>query len=250
MLSPRYLVPNGITAFSMLLAIWSIVHAIDGSYDQAAWCTVWCVLLDRMDGVAARLLRASSRFGQEFDSLADLLAFCVAPSVLSYVLLTREARYTPSGLPRSAVLAVIALYFLCGAIRLARYNVTLEDAPGWFRGLPTTFAGGLVASGLLAARSQGFDAAAWGVPLGLPALLAICALLMISTFWMRKEVWPRSRILLGIGISSMVLLYGLGFAHRWPECIFLILVSYSVIGFLIGVVRRPAPRVDHATAAP
>jgi CDP-diacylglycerol---serine O-phosphatidyltransferase len=117
MFRPRYLVPNSITAFSLLLALWSIFRAIDGDHDQAAWCIVWCVLLDRMDGVAARLVHASSQFGVEFDSLADLLAFCVAPSVLSYVALARDPRYAgaASALEPTLLLAIIALYFLCGA---------------------------------------------------------------------------------------------------------------------------------------
>jgi CDP-diacylglycerol--serine O-phosphatidyltransferase len=244
MFQPRYLIPNGITALSMMLAMWSIFQSIDGYHDQAAWWIVWCVLLDRADGVAARLVRASSKFGQEFDSLADLLAFCIAPSVLSYVVLTRDPRYASSeaALDRSAVIAIVALYFLCGAIRLARYNVTHEDAPGWFRGLPTTIAGALVSSGFLAARQLGLDAI---VPWGLPLLLAACALLMISSLWLRKEVRPRSRLALGVGVLLVASVYGLGFARHYPGYIFAAILAYPAIGFVLGALRPPAPRAPH-----
>jgi len=238
MVQPRYLIPNGITAFSLLLALWSIFRAIDGYHDQAAWCIVWCVLLDRMDGVAARLVRASSKFGVEFDSLADLLAFCVAPSVLSYVALTHEPRYvsSASALEPHLLLAVIALYFLCGAVRLARYNVTAEQVPGWFRGLPTTIAGALVSTGFLAARELGWDSM---VPRGLPLLLAGCALLMISNLWLHKEVRARSRIALVVGVALVAVVYGLGFARRDPGIIFVTILAYPAIGFVLGALRPP-----------
>ncbi len=220
--------------------MWSIFRAIDGYHDQAAWCIVWCVLLDRMDGVAARLVRASSRFGGEFDSLADLLAFCVAPAVLSYVVLTRDPRYAASGsaLDTRLVLGSIALYFLCGAVRLARYNVTAELAPGWFRGLPTTIAGALISTGLLATRALDLDGV---VPRGLPLALAGCGLLMISNLWLKKEVRPRSRIALIIGAALVAAVYGLGFARRDPEIIFFLILAYPTIGFVLGAVQPPAP---------
>src|SRR5205823_3649863 len=137
----------------------SIFRSIDGHLDQAAWSIVWCVLLDRVDGVVARALKASSKFGVEFDSLADLLAFCVAPAVLGYVVLIRDPQYAgaATALDGRLVIGVLALYFLCGAVRLARYNVTADRAPGWFRGLPTTIAGALVSTGFLAVRERHDD---------------------------------------------------------------------------------------------
>jgi CDP-diacylglycerol--serine O-phosphatidyltransferase len=233
----RHLVPNGITAISLLLSMWSVLRSIDGYHDQAAWCIVWCALLDRMDGVAARLLGASSQFGVEFDSLADLLAFCVAPSVLSYVVLTRDPGYAAaSDLDPRLLLAIIALFFLCGALRLARYNVTSDQAPGWFRGLPTTIAGALISSGLLAARELGLGAL---VPLGLPILLVVCAVLMISNLWLHKEVRPRSRLGWSVGVSLIALVYGLGFARYYPWVIFVSILAYPAIGFVLGALKPP-----------
>ena len=78
----RYTIPNGFTAFSLLLGITSIVTTQLGDLELAAWMIVWCGLLDTMDGVAARILKATSSFGAEFDSMADLVAFGVAPAIL------------------------------------------------------------------------------------------------------------------------------------------------------------------------
>jgi hypothetical protein len=78
----RYTIPNGFTALSLLLGVGSIVTGQLGDLELAGWMIVWCGLLDVLDGVAARLLKATSDFGAEFDSMADLVAFGVAPSML------------------------------------------------------------------------------------------------------------------------------------------------------------------------
>jgi len=81
----RYTIPNSFTAASLLLGIASIVTTQLGGREYlelAGWMIVWCGLLDTMDGVAARILKATSSFGAEFDSMADLIAFGVAPAIL------------------------------------------------------------------------------------------------------------------------------------------------------------------------
>ena len=78
----RYGIPNSITAASLLLGLGSIVTGMFGNLELAGWMIVWCGLLDVMDGLAARLLKAESNFGAEFDSMADLVAFGVAPGML------------------------------------------------------------------------------------------------------------------------------------------------------------------------
>src|SRR5262249_27342954 len=84
----RYAVPNAVTATSMALALTAIVQASRGAHESAAWLVVACALMDRLDGLAARRMRACSEFGVHFDSLADLLAFCAVPALLVYFLLS------------------------------------------------------------------------------------------------------------------------------------------------------------------
>ena len=83
MIKLRYTIPNSFTALSLLLGVGSIVTGQLGDLELAGWMIVWCGLLDVLDGVAARLLKATSDFGAEFDSMADLVAFGVAPSMLN-----------------------------------------------------------------------------------------------------------------------------------------------------------------------
>ena len=78
----RYSIPNIFTAASLLLGFSAIITSHYGSIEQAAWMIVWCGILDVMDGLAARLLKATSPFGAEFDSMADLVSFGVAPAIV------------------------------------------------------------------------------------------------------------------------------------------------------------------------
>jgi len=126
----RYLIPNSITSASLLLGLASAWAALHGDPELAAWMVVWGVLLDTMDGAAARLLRASSAFGAELDSFADFVVFGVAPAALVA---------SATGSEWAA-----AVFALATAARLARYNVREED-PGAFRGVPTTTCGATVA---------------------------------------------------------------------------------------------------------
>src|SRR5438094_85515 len=80
----RYLVPNAITATSLTFAILSVINSIDGNTVPAAWFALYCVLTDKLDGFAARLLGGSSAFGVQFDSFADFASFGVAPAALFY----------------------------------------------------------------------------------------------------------------------------------------------------------------------
>ena len=116
----KYLVPNGFTALSMVLGLAAIALAASGDTDLAAWLILWGVLLDKLDGGAARLLGASSSFGAEMDSFADFITFGVAPSALVFFSLTGGV-IDQAG--EGTVAGACAVYTLAVAIRLARFNV-------------------------------------------------------------------------------------------------------------------------------
>ena len=80
----RTLVPNLFTATSAVFGMVSMWMSVEGNFEWAAWFIFWCVLLDKADGTAARLLKGSSRFGMEFDSMADLVSFGLAPAVMVF----------------------------------------------------------------------------------------------------------------------------------------------------------------------
>ncbi len=132
-----YLLPNLITSASLFGGFYSIIASLDGHFERAAVAIFISAILDGLDGKIARLTGSSSKFGVEYDSLADLIAFGLAPGVLIFTWALR-----PFG--RYGWLAAF-LYVVCGALRLARFNVqitTIESKR--FNGLPIPAAAALV----------------------------------------------------------------------------------------------------------
>lgn len=124
-----YILPNLFTAASAFLGIVSIIASIQGQYFKAIIYIFLSLVLDGLDGRVARLTKTTSKFGVEFDSLADLVAFGVAPAILFYLVIGVE-------FGRLGVL-MSAMFVVFGAIRLARFNVTTGTyEPNVFIGLP------------------------------------------------------------------------------------------------------------------
>lgn len=137
-----YLLPNLITAGGMFAGFYVIIAASDGKYDTAAWFILLAAIFDGLDGKVARLTGTESKFGVELDSLADVIAFGVAPGVLLYVWALR-----PFG--KLGWLAAF-LYVICGALRLARFNVQVETVESKrFIGMPIPAAACIVATCVL-----------------------------------------------------------------------------------------------------
>ncbi len=107
----------------------AITQILEGRLENACWLIVLAGFFDAVDGMTARLARAESGFGVELDSLSDMVSFGVAPGLLVYVIGLQEFQ--------TLGLVVASLPAICGAVRLARYNVTVEDAnTGYFTGMP------------------------------------------------------------------------------------------------------------------
>ena len=139
----NYILPNLFTAASIFVAIISIISATKGNFEKAAWLIVLSLVLDGLDGKIARLTKGESKFGVEFDSLADIVAFGVAPAMLVYFQI--GINYGKWGI------LIAALFVVFGAIRLARFNVTTHSIDSsMFIGLPIPSAAlALVALSLL-----------------------------------------------------------------------------------------------------
>lgn len=127
-INPLYVLPNAFTAGSLFLAIISIIYASQESFVLTCWMIIASMILDGLDGRVARLTNTASKFGVEFDSLADVVAFGVAPAMLVYF-------YIGQYYGRLGVV-VCALFVIFGAIRLARFNITISSEPNFFIGLP------------------------------------------------------------------------------------------------------------------
>jgi len=134
-----YILPNLLTTGNLFAGFVSIVSTIDGEYEKAAIAIFISWVFDILDGKVARLSKTSSRFGIEYDSLADLVAFGVAPGLLIYM-------WALTDLERLGWLAAFA-FVACGALRLARFNtMATTEAKQYFLGLPIPGAAGMIAS--------------------------------------------------------------------------------------------------------
>jgi CDP-diacylglycerol--serine O-phosphatidyltransferase len=144
-----YILPNLVTTANLVCGILSMVHAFQGDYFRSAWYVVIGAICDSLDGRIARFARATSAFGVQYDSLSDLTSFGIAPAML---LFSYGAKSTPLGI------SAAALYAVCAALRLARFNVSAEEKDpsklakirkGYFQGLPSPASAGLIVTTVL-----------------------------------------------------------------------------------------------------
>ncbi len=223
-MSLKYLVPNGFTALSLVLGLASVVQSAAGNFDSAAWLILLGVLLDKLDGAAARMLNASSEFGAEMDSFADFVGFGAAPAALVFFRLTGGTVESGEGF----IAGACAVYTLAVAIRLARFNVTEPEGSSFlFLGVPTTLCGAIFASGWLTAQSQGVVEA---VAPSMPIVLLVLGALMVSNVRIPKFSlrWPKA--VNAFQLTNVGLVYIFVPLRIFPEYLFLVGFGYLVFG--------------------
>jgi len=181
-----YLLPNLITTGSLFAGFYGIVATTKGDYQLAAWFILISAVFDTLDGKVARMTGTCSKFGVEYDSLADLVAFGVAPGLLMY-------SWALTSFGKFGWLAAF-LYVVCGALRLARFNVQVETVESKrFVGLPIPAAAGMVASCVLLFYHLGGSGDIKKVSVLL--LIYVLAYLMVSNFryysFKDPELWKR-----------------------------------------------------------
>ncbi len=236
----RYTVPNSITALSLLLGVASIITTQLGDLELAGWIIVWCGLLDVLDGVSARLLKATSSFGAEFDSMADLVAFGVAPAVL-----VLNAGLQLGGIEYDSgqfwnLLIAVSVFVLAGAMRLARFNLA-SDKPsdGWFAGIPITAAGGGILSSLVLVLIYHEDlAGSLPLHLYLPVLMFVLAILMISRLRFPKATRRKSNFINVFQIIAISGIYYCGITRTHPEYLLGIGIFLLIAGIIAGRITR------------
>ena len=202
-----YLLPSILTTFGMFAGFYSIIASINGDFTLAAISIMIAMLWDALDGRVARLTNTQSDFGAEYDSLADLVSFGVAPALLVY-------EWSLSDLGRIGWLAAF-IFLACAALRLARFNtqVGISDKR-YFQGLPSPAAAGVIAS-MIWLKFWKFEYFDFGIVslsyyVGV-GITIVCALLMVSNvrYYSFKELDSKKasfRFLLAIVLSLIVLL--------------------------------------------
>ncbi|MDB5876724.1 MAG: CDP-diacylglycerol/serine O-phosphatidyltransferase [Variovorax sp.] len=133
-----YILPNLFTLAALFGGFYSVVMAMNARFDQAALGVFAAMILDSLDGRVARMTNTQSAFGEQMDSLSDMVSFGAAPALIAY-------EWSLKGLGRWGWIAAF-VYCACGALRLARFNVNTGTVDKrWFQGLPSPAAAALVA---------------------------------------------------------------------------------------------------------
>lgn len=239
-----YLLPSLITSLSMfcgLMAILNVLNVAEGPeaethlYVTSCWLILAAAVLDLLDGLVARLTRSESLFGAQLDSLADVVAFGVAPAVLIYTRMTNlENRHLAEG--------TATFYAICGALRLARFNVQKTNVEKKsFTGMPIPAAAGTVVSGFLFFQRIDPNWDNQLVQMILPGMLLGLAFLMVSTISYpsfkqlklerRKQFDVLPIIILGAALIMWLKDY-------LEAVVFFGFVIYMMVG-IIGEVTRP-----------
>ncbi|PIP21022.1 MAG: CDP-diacylglycerol--serine O-phosphatidyltransferase [Candidatus Omnitrophica bacterium CG23_combo_of_CG06-09_8_20_14_all_40_11] len=165
---------NFLTVLSLFFGFLSIIFSLESHFTFASWAIILSVIFDGLDGQVARKNPVPSEFGKELDSLADVVSFGIAPSILGYIFIYRTFYFW-------ATLALF-IYLFCSVMRLAKYNITPKDKlADYFYGLPTTVSGGILASFILIFR-KGKDVSPLPqyVPVIFLFMVLLVAFLMVS----------------------------------------------------------------------
>ncbi len=227
-----FLLPSLLTTGNLLCGFLALLLTAQHRYTEAALAILVAMVMDILDGKVARLTKTTTQFGVEYDSLADVVSFCVAPAFLL-------SSWALSQLGRAAWLAAF-LFVICGALRLARFNVasgTLDRR--YFVGLPTPAAAGLVAAVVL--LREGEELSRWEL-LAISSATYLVALLMVSTFryWSFKEVDFAQRRPFG---TIVVVVLGVLIIATHPQFFLFVLFGLYVLSGparRLGVKKREA----------
>ena len=203
-----YLLPSVLTTFGMFAGFYSIISSINGEFTIAAISIMIAMMWDTLDGRVARLTNTQSAFGAEYDSLADLVSFGLAPALLVY-------EWSLFELGRFGWLAAF-VYLACAALRLARFNTQVGIADKrFFQGLPSPAAAGVIAS-MIWLKIWTFayfdsEVISLGYYLG-AGITILCGILMVSNvrYYSFKEFDSKKasfRFLLLIVMSLIILMY-------------------------------------------
>ncbi len=216
-----YALPNLFTSLNMFCGFYAVIASIDGKYGTAAVGILIAVVFDALDGKIARATRTTSRFGVEYDSLADLISFGLAPGVMMYLWALK-----PMG--RIGWLAAF-LFLACGALRLARFNTQVNHInSAYFTGLPIPAAAGMNAATLLLCHKIGVEGTAY--PVLILAMIYILSFLMVSTIKYNSFKKPELFRKMNFNVLVAAILIFMFIAAQPSIALFLIGVAYIVSG--------------------
>lgn len=246
----RAMVPNAVTVLALCFGLTGVSFATAGEWERAIGAIVFAGVLDGIDGRVARLLRAQSKFGAELDSLSDVIAFGVAPSLIMYMWSLNEA-------PRFGWIAALALAVCC-ALRLARFNSRMDsdDQPhksaGFLTGVPAPAGAGLAFVPIYFWLVTGAELfRAWYVTMPWVIFIALLMISSVATYsWSSLRIRRSSRIfaLAAAGLIGAALIRTPWHTLLAVALLYLAMLPFSIAAY--GAVRRRRRGAPAPAAAP
>ncbi|MFC1558140.1 CDP-diacylglycerol--serine O-phosphatidyltransferase [candidate division KSB1 bacterium] len=234
----KFLLPNILTVVNMFCGFFSIIEAMQEKFIAASWLIIIASVFDGLDGKIARFTNTKSKFGEEFDSLADLISFGIAPSVLLYTISFKT--FGNLGI----VLSFIPI--VCGAFRLGRFNITSSsEQKRVYLGLPIPVYAVTIASFIL------FNISIWGkirLEFFLVPLVLLLSILMASRI--KYEKLPRFKLsrnrknnfsLLYLFTIFLVIAY---FKEQGIFPVTIVIVFHGLIRWIINLIRHNSETAD------
>lgn len=242
-----YVIPNLITTAAMLCGFSAILMALDAhygasngsdpSYTQAAILVFLAMIFDGLDGRVARMMNKCSSFGEQYDSLSDLISFGIAPALIIYLWALKESSF---GFISAISWFVAYLYLACAALRLARFNVQIGSVDKrFFIGMPSPTAAAIVV-GFVWFGENIHIASPWK-DYGALLLTLYSGLMMVTNikFFSFKDIRLQNPVPFFAWVLLVMLFAILAFCIvRYPgESIFLVLFTYGLSGPFYAVLR-------------
>ncbi|MCL7715544.1 CDP-diacylglycerol--serine O-phosphatidyltransferase [Stenotrophomonas mori] len=237
-----YLLPNLFTTAGLFAGFYAIIAASNGDFVNASVAVFVAAVMDGLDGRVARLTGTSSEFGVQYDSLADLVSFGMAPALVMYHWALSSLKFDSDVMGRVGWLAAF-LYAACAALRLARFNTQVGTVDKrWFVGLASPAAAGLMMSFVWAFADGGLG---WsGEELRYVALVVtiVAGLLMVSRirFWSFKgggEKGPRSERVPFVVLALVPIIIAIMVVDL-PRTLFVVGLLYAVSGPVMWLWQR------------
>ncbi|MBK9443322.1 MAG: CDP-diacylglycerol--serine O-phosphatidyltransferase [Comamonadaceae bacterium] len=224
-----YILPNLFTLAALFGGFYAVVMAIDGRFDLAAVGVFCAMVLDSLDGRVARMTNTQSAFGEQMDSLSDMVSFGAAPALIAYV-------WALKGLGRWGWIAAF-VYCACAALRLARFNVnTAVVDKRYFQGLPSPAAAALVAGFIWVANDLNRTGVSLAWPMFAVALYSGLTMVTNVPFYSFKDIQVKRSVpfvvivLIAIGIAVINI--------DPPIVMFSVFVVYGLSGYIVYFWRK------------
>ncbi len=224
-----YMLPNMITLAALFGGFYAIVMSMNGRYDLATIAIFLSMVLDSLDGRVARLTNTQSAFGEQMDSLSDMVSFGAAPALIAY-------EWTLRGLGRWGWIAAF-VYCACAALRLARFNVNTGVVDKrYFQGLPSPAAAALVAGFIWLATEADLKGAELAWPMFALTLYAGLTMVTNVPFYSFKDLSMKKSVPFAAIVLVALVIAVINIDP--PTVLFGLFVVYALSGYVVYAVRK------------